>query len=180
LPSEDGAETQSPGLSELSLKILYIAHKVHAFFISCKVHVSSRTMTLGSSQPLTEMSTRNLTGGKGIPARRADNLTAICEPIVKKMWVASTSHNPMGLHSPLVGWLCLFLIQGTYASKMYSNFMFNYVKMETKTEEGKTVNLNTPVTQMDVLMLTAWRGARNRPLYLNLKFSYYFLTRTYG
>jgi hypothetical protein len=25
-------------------------------------------------------------GGKARPARKADNLTAICEPIVKKMW----------------------------------------------------------------------------------------------
>jgi hypothetical protein len=43
---------------------------------------SNRTMALGSTQPLTEMSTRNLPGGKKRPARRADNLTAICEPIV--------------------------------------------------------------------------------------------------
>jgi hypothetical protein len=39
-------------------------------------------MTLGSTQPLTEMSTRNLPGSKGWPALKADNLTAICEPIV--------------------------------------------------------------------------------------------------
>jgi hypothetical protein len=31
---------------------------------------------------LTEMSTRNLPGGKGRSARKADNLTAICEQIV--------------------------------------------------------------------------------------------------
>jgi hypothetical protein len=43
---------------------------------------SSRTMVLGLTQPLTEMSTRNLLGGKGRPARKADNLVAICEPIV--------------------------------------------------------------------------------------------------
>jgi hypothetical protein len=43
---------------------------------------SSRTMALGSTQPLTEMSTRNLPGGKKRPAHEADNLTAICEPIV--------------------------------------------------------------------------------------------------
>jgi hypothetical protein len=43
---------------------------------------SSRTMALGSTQPLTEMSTKNLPGGKGRPARKADNLTAICEPTV--------------------------------------------------------------------------------------------------
>jgi hypothetical protein len=42
---------------------------------------SSRTMALGSTQPLTEMSTRNLPGGKGRRARKAD-FTAICEPIV--------------------------------------------------------------------------------------------------
>jgi hypothetical protein len=36
-------------------------------------------MALVSTQPLTEMSTRNLPGGKGRQARRADNLTAIRE-----------------------------------------------------------------------------------------------------
>jgi hypothetical protein len=47
---------------------------------------ASRTMALGSTQPLTEMSTRNLPGGRGRPVRGADNLTTICEPIVYKMW----------------------------------------------------------------------------------------------
>jgi hypothetical protein len=41
-------------------------------------------MALGSTQPLTEMSTRNIPGGDGRPARKSDNLTAICEPIVYK------------------------------------------------------------------------------------------------
>jgi hypothetical protein len=50
-------------------------------FFSSPNH-SSRTMALGSTQPLTEMSTRNFLGGKGRLARKADNLTAICEPIV--------------------------------------------------------------------------------------------------
>jgi hypothetical protein len=39
-------------------------------------------MALGSTQPLTEMSTKNLPGGKGRRARKAYNLTAIYEPIV--------------------------------------------------------------------------------------------------
>jgi hypothetical protein len=39
-------------------------------------------MALGSTQPLAEMSTRNLPVGKARPVRKADNLTAICEPIV--------------------------------------------------------------------------------------------------
>jgi hypothetical protein len=38
------------------------------------------------TQPLTEMSTSNLPGGRGRPAREAKNFTAICEPIVYKMW----------------------------------------------------------------------------------------------
>jgi hypothetical protein len=33
----------------------------------------------GVDQPVTEMSTRYLPGGKGQPTRKADNLTAICE-----------------------------------------------------------------------------------------------------
>jgi hypothetical protein len=47
---------------------------------------SSRTTALGSAQPLTEMSTKNLPRGKGRSARKADNLTAVCEPIVYEMW----------------------------------------------------------------------------------------------
>jgi hypothetical protein len=43
-------------------------------------------MVLVLAQPLTEMSTRNLLGGKGRPARKVDKLTAIYEPIAKKMW----------------------------------------------------------------------------------------------
>jgi hypothetical protein len=34
-------------------------------------------MTLGSNQPLTEMSTRNHLGGKGWPALKAENFTAV-------------------------------------------------------------------------------------------------------
>jgi hypothetical protein len=39
-------------------------------------------MALESVQPLTEMSNRDLRGGQVWPARKADNPTAICEPIV--------------------------------------------------------------------------------------------------
>jgi hypothetical protein len=58
----------------------WIPDEVIGFFNS--PNPSSRTVALGSTQPLTEMSTRNLLGGKGWPARKADNLTAISEPIV--------------------------------------------------------------------------------------------------
>jgi hypothetical protein len=36
---------------------------------------------LRSTQPVTDMSTRNIPGGKEWPVRKADNLTTICEPI---------------------------------------------------------------------------------------------------
>jgi hypothetical protein len=39
-------------------------------------------MGVGTTQPLTEMSTRNLPGVKGRPARKDDNIIATCEPIV--------------------------------------------------------------------------------------------------
>jgi hypothetical protein len=50
-------------------------------FVSMLYRIAN-TVALGSTQPLTEMSTRNLTkikkpGGKVRPARRADNLSAI-------------------------------------------------------------------------------------------------------
>jgi hypothetical protein len=42
-------------------------------------------MALGSTQTLTEMNTRTLTGGKDRPARKAEKLTTICEPAVYMM-----------------------------------------------------------------------------------------------
>jgi hypothetical protein len=47
---------------------------------------SSRTMALGSTQLLTEMSTRYLPEDKEWSARDADDLSTICEPLVQKMW----------------------------------------------------------------------------------------------
>jgi hypothetical protein len=57
-----------------------IPNEVIGFF-NCP-NPSSCTMTLGSTQTLTEMNTRNLPGGKGRLAHKADNLTAICETII--------------------------------------------------------------------------------------------------
>jgi hypothetical protein len=43
-------------------------------------------MALGPTQPAIEMSTSNLPRSKGRPARKSENLTAICGPTAKKMW----------------------------------------------------------------------------------------------
>jgi hypothetical protein len=55
-------------------------------------------MVLESTQSLTEMSTRNLPGGKGRPALKADKLTDCLENVG-----ASTSHKRMGLTRPVTG-----------------------------------------------------------------------------
>jgi hypothetical protein len=51
---------------------------------SLDFYPSSRTVALGMTQSLKEMSTRNLPGGGGKewPERKTDNLNAICELIV--------------------------------------------------------------------------------------------------
>jgi hypothetical protein len=38
--------------------------------------------SLGSTKPLTDMSTGNISGGRGRPARKVNNLTAIRESVV--------------------------------------------------------------------------------------------------
>jgi hypothetical protein len=43
-------------------------------------------MTLGSTEPLTEMITRHFPEGKALQMPSADNLTGIGEPIVYKIW----------------------------------------------------------------------------------------------
>jgi hypothetical protein len=52
---------------------------------------SSRTMALGSTHPLTEMSTRTLPRGKKRPALKADKLAAIYEPNVWKCGILNLS-----------------------------------------------------------------------------------------
>jgi hypothetical protein len=44
--------------------------------------LTAALMTQGSTQPLTEMSTRNIPEGKGRQALKADNLSAIYVPTV--------------------------------------------------------------------------------------------------
>jgi len=70
---------------------------------------SGRTMALELTQPLTEMSTRNVTWGLRRPVRRADNLTTF---MCRLSWNlgASTSWNPQGLSRPVMGLLYLYIL----------------------------------------------------------------------
>jgi hypothetical protein len=64
---------------------------------------SNRTMTLKSTQPLTELSTRNLTGGvKGGQCIRLTALPPSTSNCLENVG-ASTFHNPMSPHGPLQG-----------------------------------------------------------------------------
>jgi hypothetical protein len=58
---------------------------------------SSRTMALGSTQPLTGMSTENLPGGKMRPTFRADNMPRSVSRMSENVG-ASTSRYPKGLY----------------------------------------------------------------------------------
>jgi hypothetical protein len=58
-----------------------IPYEVIVFFFNLPTP-SSRTLVLGSTQTVSEMSTRNLPGGKERPAHKAHNFIGICEPIV--------------------------------------------------------------------------------------------------
>jgi hypothetical protein len=74
---------------------------------------SSRTMALGSIQPLTEMSTRDLPGvgwggvGWGGEVKGGRRVSLTLPPSVSRLCRenvgASTSHDPMGLHGLIQG-----------------------------------------------------------------------------
>jgi hypothetical protein len=48
-------------------------------------NLTNSTMALGFTQPLKKLLPEDLSGGKSWPARKADNLTAIDEPIAQTM-----------------------------------------------------------------------------------------------
>jgi hypothetical protein len=58
-------------------------------------------MALWSIQPLKKWVPGIFLRGKGLPARKGDNLPDICDAIVYKMWEPRRVTTPMGLQSLL-------------------------------------------------------------------------------
>ena len=65
-----------------------------------RLNPSGPTMALGSTQPLTEMSTRNICWGQRRPVHGDDKLSLSCADFVEILG-ASTSWSPKGLSRPV-------------------------------------------------------------------------------
>jgi hypothetical protein len=72
-----------------------LRHHVTSWKVACSIayeviwffswpNISNRAVAIESTQPITNMSARNLPEGNARPALKGDYLTAICEPVVKK------------------------------------------------------------------------------------------------
>jgi hypothetical protein len=96
---------------------------------------SGHTMALGLTQPLTKMSTRNISWGQRRPVHRADNLTTF---MCLLSWNLETSNSwkPHGLSKPVMGllyllgfdlcyWHCDFLYTTTCRTNNYNIKRFN-------------------------------------------------------
>jgi len=99
---------------------------------------SGHTMALGLTQPLTEMSTRNISWGWRRAVHRSDNLTTF---MCRLSWNlgASTSWNPQGLPRPVMGLLFLYFVQ-----IFVINFVFQYSVAPVLWKSGRGTSITLP------------------------------------
>jgi hypothetical protein len=95
--------------------------------------IPAALMALGSTQPLTEMSTRNLPGGKKRPARRADNFAAIYEPNVWKCASLNLSQ-PWGPPGYVTGIILKFYF--VICAWLFSERINKYIYCDNETLES--------------------------------------------
>jgi hypothetical protein len=72
-------------------------------------------------------------GSRARPVRRADNLTAVYEPIVWTMG-SLTSHSPVGLRSLLRGYLYFLLFNGNMQDSLEQLSRYSYGLWATRSE----------------------------------------------
>jgi hypothetical protein len=109
------------------------------FFLNLP-YPSSRTMALGSTQPLTEMSTRNRSVGKKRPALKSDKLTAICEPIVWRKYGSLYVSQPYGPSRPVTG---IALLAHTHTRTRAQNVSTKSLRVFWKIVAHKEIELAT-------------------------------------
>jgi hypothetical protein len=91
-------------------------------------------MALGLTQPLTEMSTRNLPGR----SVRLTNLLSSVSRLCRENVGASTSHNHTGFHSLLQRQLYLLFTHRAYIRESYSLQTYSHAE-----ETGSLIMANT-------------------------------------
>jgi len=80
------------------------------------------TVALGLTQPVTEMSIRNISWGYRRPVRRANNLTTFMCRLPRNLG-ASTSWNPQVLSRPVLG---LLYLSWNFVRKIASFFLLRF------------------------------------------------------
>jgi hypothetical protein len=105
------------------------------------------------------MNTRYLPGGKGRSVRKADNITAICEPIVYKMW------RPRRLTTLWVSMVCFTFY--SFVAQFVGVFFLNIKQNNAKTT---VIFMPTSLNGMNVSLYKA--SVENRIL----KFTFFGVT----
>jgi hypothetical protein len=85
----------------------------------------SRTTALECIQPKTERVPENLPGGKERPVRKPDKLTAICEPIVCKVWDPPRPVTVMALFTFILYSILMVFIFVSFSALSVIEYVYN-------------------------------------------------------
>jgi hypothetical protein len=91
---------------------------------------SSRALTLGFTQPLIEMSTKNLSGGKARPARKAETLPPSVSRLYRKCGVLDVS-SPIGIYGLLqkYNYFFTYMFLVHYCPDYFWKYLLHHLKI---------------------------------------------------